>query len=297
MWKCVLELDTNMQRTAGSEESLREAIGRGADLRIMSGFYHNEHVDTSSSDHELVEESMDMRVTYLIDGRWCAGLQSLRQPVELPDRFGPRPSLSLFMYNENGLQAIARPYLDGPPQMGPLNARPPAPYPDMPKYIEYERYDDGTNGPSSNFLYHFESLKYFVWDGWQEAYHHTSDGTAVSGSTDQLLEALRRGCEFKVGIKNLCHDLVRSGQEPLPHWVFVNAGACYFYTERKWMVTGTFPLPRVRPSIPMVYESNAWDYGWLIVRSDGHVAELIYNPYTLLPRRETQRFEVRWFYR
>lgn len=272
-------------------------MARGADLRILSGFYHNEHVDTTSPEHELVEESMDMRVTYVIDDRWCAGVQSLRQPVELPDRFGPRPSLSLFLYNENGLQAIARPYLDGPPATGVQDSHPPHQYPEMPKYVEFERYDDGTNAPSSNFIYYFESLRYLVWDGWTEAYHHLADGTVVSGSAEAMHDALRRGCEFKVGIKNICDDLTNSGSEALPHWVFVNAGACYFYTEKKYMVTGTFPLPRIRPNVPLVYQSNGWDYGWLILRSDGHVAELIYDPYTLQPRRSTRRCEIRWFYR
>lgn len=296
-WKCLLELDAQMRKTDGGENALREAIGRGADLRILSGFFHDEHVDTNSTDHELVEESMDMRVTYLIDNRWCAGIQSLRQPVELPDRFGLRPSLSLFMYNENGLQAIARPYLDGPPQLGVPDAHPPDLYPDMPKYIEFDSFDKGTNAPSSNFIYYFERLRYFVCDDWKQGLHHSSSGEVISGSADELLDALRRGCEFKVGVKDLCSDLCRPGQTPLEHWVFVNAGACYFYTKKKWMVTGTLPLPRVRPAIPLTYESKAWDYGWLISRSDGHVAELIYDPYTLQPRRETRQLELRWFYR
>ena len=43
---------------------------------------------------------------------------SLRQPVELPSGFGPRPSMSYFLYNEDGTQAIARLHLDGAPAVG-----------------------------------------------------------------------------------------------------------------------------------------------------------------------------------
>lgn len=38
---------------------------------------------------------------------------TLRQPIELTEGFGERPSMSFFLYNQDGRQAIARPYLDG----------------------------------------------------------------------------------------------------------------------------------------------------------------------------------------
>lgn len=295
-WICSLELNAQMKRTVGSEEALRSALGRAADLRIGSEFFHDEHVDTKSNEHELVEETMDMRVTYVVDGRWCAGIQSLRQPVELPDRFGPRPSLSLFMYNENGLQAIARPYLDGPPKSGIPAALPPLDYPEMPKYQEFDRYDDDTNSPSSNFRYAFEKIRFLVRDDWQEALHHRADGDVISGSIATLAEASRRGCEIKVGIRSLCDDLADNGQ-PLPHEVFIQAGSHYYYTQKRYLVVGTHPLARVRAAVPMTYRSRAWDYAWLIARTDGHVSLLIYDPYTLVPRRENRQLEMRWFYR
>src|SRR4029077_16883992 len=124
-------------------------------LRIYSEFYHDEHIDPGSSNHELVQESMDMRATYLVDDRWAAGILTLRQPVELPDRFGPRPSLSLFLYNEDGQQAIARPILAGPPSTGAPGPSPLADHSHMPKYHELDRWDGGTNAPSSNFIYDF----------------------------------------------------------------------------------------------------------------------------------------------
>ncbi len=189
MWTTALELDSCLQRTAGSSTVLRDAVRRGADLQVMSAFYHDEHVDTGSRQHELVEEAMDMRATFLVEDRWCAGAQTLRQPVELPADFGPRPSLSLFLYNEDGGQAIARPYLDGPPAAGPREEAAPLTYPEMPKYREFSRYDDDTNAPSSNFLYHFEYLRFRVNDDYREVLSHDENGVVTGGSMDELAAA------------------------------------------------------------------------------------------------------------
>jgi hypothetical protein len=296
-WRNVLTLDSSRRVIGGTADDLRRAIAQGADLRIYSEFYHDEHIEPGSSQHELVQESMDMRATYLLDGRWAAGILTLRQPVELPDRFGPRPSLSLFLYNEDGQQAIARPFLDGAPVAGPKGASPPADHTRMPKYEELDRWDDGTNAPSSNFNYAFETLRYFVREDWQEVLHHQSDGEIVSGSIDALAEAFRAGAEFKIGIRNLCADLVIDGDPVLPHEVFIQLGSCYYYTGQRLFIAGAHPVPRVRPAIPLRYRSQGWDYTWLLLRADGHVASLIYDPYTLASRREFGKYELRWFCR
>lgn len=296
-WRKLLTLDAERRVIGGDPAELRQAIGRGADLRIYSEFYHDEHIDTGSDNHELVQESMDMRATYLIDDRWAAGILTLRQPVELPDRFGPRPSLSLFLYNEDGQQAIARPMLDGPPVVGLRGASLPVDHGGMPKYIELNRWDDGTNAPSSNFIYAFETLRYFVREDWREVLHHRSDGQVVSGSIDELAEAFRSGAEFKVGIRDLCADMASADTPALPHEIFIQLGSCYYYTAQKQFIAGAHPVPRVRPGVPLRYESQGWDYTWLLVRTDGHVASLIYDPYTLSSRREFGKYELRWFCR
>lgn len=296
-WQCVLELDHQQRIARGSPSELRQALARGADLRIFSEFYHDEHIDPKAQEHELVQESMDMRVTYLIEDRWAAGILSLRQPVELPERFGPRPSLSLFLYNEDGRQAIARPYLDGPPRTARPGPSPPADHSQMPKYRELDRWDDDTNAPSSNFVYAFQRLRYFVREDWTELLHHTREGQVVSGSMDAVAAAVASGAEFKIGIRGLSDDLMAAGQACLDHEVFVQLGSCYLYTDRQWFIAGTHPIPRVRPAVPLSYTSQGWDYSWALVRSDGHAALLSYDPYTLQPREHVHRFEMRWFSR
>jgi hypothetical protein len=299
-WRCVLALDELRRPIAGSAEALRAAIGRGADLRIASEFRHNEHIDTSSPDDELVRESMDMRETWLVDGRWAAGIVTLRQPIALPEGFGPRASMSFFLYNEDGGQAIARPHLDGPPAAGPVGPFPLGDHRQMPRYHESDQWDADTNAPSSNFVYDFDVYRFFVRDDWTEALHHRADGEVVSGSIDELARAFGAGAEIKVGIRGLAADLPDSegqaAQGP-EHEVFIQAGACYYYTRRKLFLAGSHPIVRVRPAVPLVYRSRGWDFGWLLLRSDGHVARLLYDPYTLGHARSTARHELRWFYR
>lgn len=296
-WRCVLTLDSAMRPVAGSVEQLRAAIGRGADLRIYSEFRHNEHIDVDSDDDDLVQETMDMRATYLLDERWAAGIITLRQPVTLPDAFGPRPSLSLFMYNEDGSQAIARPFLDGPPQPAPSGRSPSADHSRMPRYAEHDRWDDGTNAPSSNFTYAFDTLRYFVREDWRLVLHHTSDGEVISGSYADLADAFARGVEWKVGISGLCDDLASDASLPLAHEVFIQCGSCYLYTRRQRLIAASHPLARVQPAIPLRYRSGNWDYAWLIVRTDGHVARLSYDPYTLRSARASGQHAIRWFCR
>ncbi|RKX97226.1 MAG: hypothetical protein DRZ90_06885, partial [Spirochaetes bacterium] len=55
-WKNVLELSSNRNIVSGSEKALCDAIGRGADLRIYTEFRHNEHIDTSSDNNDLISE-------------------------------------------------------------------------------------------------------------------------------------------------------------------------------------------------------------------------------------------------
>lgn len=296
-WRSVLTLDHTRKIVAGSAQQLRDAIRRGADLRIGSEFRHSEHIDPKSTNDEVIRESMDMRVTYLVEDRWCAGIVTLRQPVMLPDGFGPRPSLSFFLYNEDGQQAIARPYLDGPPAAGPRGPSPINDHSDMPKYLEQDNWDAKTNAPSSNFIYDFDVFRYFVRDEWTEALRHDAKGTVLSGSIDGLAKAFTEGAEIKVGVRGLCADLAENPQRAPAHEVFIQVGACYYYTRQKLFIAAAHPLVRVRPSVPLRYRSQAWDFGWLLLRTDGHVARLLYDPYTLGHRRSLEHHEIRWFYR
>ncbi|MBC8352338.1 MAG: hypothetical protein H8E66_10135 [Planctomycetes bacterium] len=296
-WRNTLTLDASRKVVAGDVQALRRAIARGADLRVYSEFRHNEHIDTSSNNDDLIQETMDMRATYLVDECWCAGATTLRQPVALPSGFGPRPSLSLFLYNEDGSQAIARPFLDGVPAADNLGPSRSSDHSDMPKYHEQNRWDDQTNAPSSNFIYDFDTLRYFVRDDWQLALYHSSSGEVLAGSHDLLAQAFSQGVEWKISVKGLCADLAEPETDALPHEVFIQAGSCYLYTGERLMIAASHPLLRVRPAVPLRYASGNWDYAWLVARSDGRVSRLVYDPYTLQPTESSGKYEVKWFYR
>ena len=309
-WESVLELNSDRSITAGSREALRKAIGGGADLRIHTEFRYNEHVDPKSDNAELVVEVSDFRVTYLIERHcWAAGIMSQRMPIEPPSGFGSRPSMSFFMYNEDGQQAIARPYLDGktlgePSQIdsSSRNSPPKDNRADMPKYHQFDVWDAQSNAPSSNFVYDFEVYRYLVRNSWQEVFSHAADGRVLGGSLDALVEAFAAGREIKVGIGQLCDDLFEQAAENgtdfaerLNHEVFVQAGPGYFCTQRRLFTAGTQPVVRVRPSIPMRYTSRGWDFGWLMPRSDGFLALWLCDPYTLKFRKIEKHCAMRWF--
>lgn len=296
-WTCVLTRSEKRDVINGSAQALAEAIGRGADLRVYTEFMHNEHVDVSSSRSELVREVAEFGVTYRLERRWAAGIMSLRQPISLPDGFGPRPSMSFFLYNQDGRQSIARPFLDGVSPAGEPGRSPADGFPGMAKYHALDSWDAATNAPSSNFIYDFNIFRFCVNDAWQEVLSQDADSSVRSGSVDALAEAFSSGCEVKVGVEEICGDLALPGEPVVRHELFVQVGSCYYYTREKLFIAGSHPVVRVRPGIPMRYESGAWDFGWLMLRSDGHVVYRRCDPYTLKFSDREMRAGMRWFVR
>ena len=295
-WECALELDQKRCVVAGSSSALRAAIKRGADLRIYTEFKYGEHIEPGSPNLEIVQEVSDFRVTYLVDDRWAAGIMNLRVPAVPPNGFGPRVSMSFFMYNEDGQQAIARPYFDGRPANNNKGPAPLDDHSDMPKYHQIDNWDIETNAPSSNFIYDFGIYRFIVRDNWREVFSHTADGTVTQGSLEELTRSVAHGCEVKIGVSEICADL--TGQtDIMPHELFIQVGPCYYNTERKLFTVESQPIVRVTPSVPIRYQSNAWDFGWLLLRTDGTVFSWLCDPYTLAFRKSEGRYAIRWFIR
>ncbi len=296
-WKCALELNAERRIVAGSERALADAIRRGAGLRIYTEFIHNQHIDVTSGNADRIREVAEFGVTYLLQDSWVAGIMSLRQPINLPLGFGPRPSMSFFLYNQDGRQAIARPYLDGVPAKGaPGPCAPDAP-PNMPKYHALSSWDGQTNAPSSNFIYDFDLFRFCVCDSWREVFSHDAQGVARSGSLKALISAFSEGCEIKVGIRNLCADLADTPSNAVGHELFIQAGPGYYYTEQALFMAGTHPLIRVKPALPLGYTSRGWDFGWVMLRTDGRLVYRRCDPHTLAFKDVEGRHAVRWFVR
>lgn len=296
-WQCALELNAERKVVSGSSADLAAAIGRAADLRIYTEFLHNEHIDVSSPNAERIREVAEFGVTYCVQHDWVAGIMSLRQPIELPVGFGPRPSMSFFLYNQDGTQAIARPFLDGPKADQAPGPSPLAPPANMSKYHLLDSWDAETNAPSQNFVYDFDVFRYDVHDSWCEVLRHSSTGEVISGSLEELVEAFSTGCAIKLGITNLCADLARDSERRIHHEVFVQGGSAYYYTDQRRFMIGSHPIVRVAPGVPVRYRSRGWDFGWLMIRSDGHVVYRRCDPYSLQFSDHVTRNAVRWFVR
>ncbi len=296
-WNCVLELNTERQTVAGSEKALADAIRRGCDLRVYTEFIHNEHIDVTSDSTERIREVAEFGVTYLLADSWTAGVMSLRQPVSLPDGFGPRASMSFFLYNQNGQQAIARPHLDGQQTTQDLGTSQIDNHIDMPKYHAQDGWDRQTNAPSQNFIYDFDLYRFYVRDEWREVLSHDADGAVQSGSVHDLADAFSQGCEVKVGVRGLCGNLAEDSTTAVDHEVFVQTGSCYYYTAQQLFIAGTHPTIRVKPALPLVYTSRGWDFGWLMVRTDGLVVYRRCDPYTLAFEDIAGNYAMRWFVR
>ena len=293
-WTCELELNESREPIAGSSEALCAAIRRGADLRVGTVFRFDEHIDTTSDNDEIVREIMDFRVVYLVEDRWVAGIQNLRMPVSYPEGFGPRASMSFFLYNQDGHQAIGRPYLDGQPASGEPGPSPVDAHAGMPKYHELESWDAETKAPSSNFIYDFDGFRYLVCDQWRQVLAHDAEGVVRDGSLEALGAAAVEGREVKVAISGLCDDLAPEGAA-MGHEVFTHGGACYYFTESRLFMVAAQPLIRTRPGMPLGYESGAWDFGWIKPQTDGIVHRWLIDPYTLEFHRSRSRHAMRWF--
>ena len=57
--KVLLELDMQRNVLSGSMADLADGIRKAGDLRIYTEFRHNEHIDTSSDNNEMIREVSD----------------------------------------------------------------------------------------------------------------------------------------------------------------------------------------------------------------------------------------------
>lgn len=288
-WRCVLHLNRAREVVAGSREALSAAVARGADVRIYTQFHWADHMGSATPDQGLVEESIDLRVMYLLERDWPAGLTALRFPADAGLGFGGAASLSFFMYNWNGQFGIARPYFTAADKPAVL----PTDY--GPNYQIIGVFADAhTISPSHNATYAFEQYNWLVRDDWREALSHDADGNVVCGSLDELIDAFRAGASVKVAVRDLCSNLTET---PLQHEVIVELGSMYYHREQGFHSGESLPLVRIAPAKPLWYGSQNWNFGWVLPRTDGVVHQLIIDPITRAITRTAGRHAMRWMVR
>ena len=94
-WSNALTLNRDDSVRDGSAETLAAAIRQGADLHLYVEFRHDEHLEPGSQIKDIVQDVVNLRVTYLIEDRWSAGIMTLKMPMNMPHGWGPRASMSL----------------------------------------------------------------------------------------------------------------------------------------------------------------------------------------------------------
>ncbi len=288
-WSCVLKLDESRKIVDGSVEALASAVRRGADLRSYTTFNYAEHMGVPDSTEGLVEEMMSYTTVYCLNGSHVAGIQTTRYPADSAMGFLRVPSLSFFLNNENGMNGIARPFLDGQP-------RPAKPTEDYSgKYRVIDQWDNDSACPSENFTYDFGQYGWWVNDSWEEVLAHESDGSVTQGSLAELSDAFRRGKRLKVGIRNLCANLALEADHSTEHEVFVELHSIYHHRDSGFLGGESQPLVRVAPCVPLQYKSGNWNYGWILPRTDGMVHQVIIHPCTHQFSYSQDRYAVRWF--
>jgi hypothetical protein len=229
----------------------------------------------------LIREVIDFRETIVIEGRYAAGITTLRQALHPPFGFNAGPKMSFFLYTVDGEQACANVVFgDAPALDAGFGTRLVVPTPaDMPKMGPDEVFDLGTVAPSRNFVYDFERYRYFVRDDWQEL-----DGF------DALEAAQIAGREIKVGVR----DLLGPGSD---HEVFIGVGSGFLHTGPRVYSCLTHPFVRVRPAVPIRYASGNWDVAWAFLRSNGFAIVRRFDPQTREWSDREERFTMRWFAR
>ncbi len=288
---CVLKLDPKRNIVSGSPEALNEKVRGGADIRISTGFIHNEHIDPSSDDSQLIVETSTFAETVLIDGKWSAYFMTLRQPVGLPTGFGPSNALSLFLYNQDGQQAVGRLVMDPTESVEASNdVTDDAPFK---KTHTISAFDAGTPGYSKNFIYDFEDFRYLANDCYEEIFANDENGRCVSGSVKALEDAYGEGRAIKIAVRGISDVLW--GDTGHSDEIYIHCASSYYYTKDKLMITNSLPFISVPADIPLTYKSRSYRYCWMIARCDGRVEIRTFNPFDSEWKTTVAHLPVRWF--
>ncbi|MBQ6544133.1 MAG: hypothetical protein IJL72_00185 [Lachnospiraceae bacterium] len=287
-----MELNKNAKVCGGSAEALRKAIAGGADLRISTGFIHNEHIDPGSDNAGFILETSTFPETVLIDGKWAAGFMTLRQPVELRHGFGGQNAMSLFLYNEDGMQSMGRIEMDGSTftetleddQAYPMEGK---------KVTTFSVYDTGTHGGARNFIWYFEPFRFIVDDGWEELYAADADGTCTFGDILALEEAYGLGRPIKMAVKGISEVLF--GKSAHTDEIFIHGSSSYDYQDEHLMISNSAPFVAVPADIPLTFRERQYHYCWFIARSDGHIEIRAYDPVLCTWKTVEAHLPVRFF--
>lgn len=264
----------NHEPVSGSVAAVAEAVRRGDDLRRFSTF--------QLEGTGLVEETMTLQTTWVFDDDHVGGLQTLRHPVEAGLGASMQPTWALWIFNVAASQRSAFIPLDGQPMPNATG-----------KWTTVE------NDPYGSEAETHVPKQYHWWtrSGWKEICIHDQNGDPSLGSWEDIRKAANDGCIFKVGIKNLWTHLAPRDQEVPDHEVFVECATDFAHIDDKFVGSLTQPTFLLQPCTPLRFIDERFRPGWLVVRSDGRVQRLVFDPATMNWERAWDRHAIRWFAR
>ncbi len=274
-WTRICSVREDFRPAEGSVGAVAEAVRRGADLRRFSTY------DPESTG--LVEETMSLQTTWVIDDDHVGGLSTLRHPVDCGLDFWARPTIAYWIFNVAAPSSSAMVPLDGQPADGAT--------------ASWIRVD---NTPFERALdQEWLSKQYHWWvrNEWEEVCCHDEHGTPSKGSWEEVRSAANDGCELKVGIRNLWSHLASPGEDRVDHEVFTSCGTQFAHVDGGFFGALTTPTFLVRPDIPLKFRDDIIEPGWLLVRTDGRVRRQTLNVSTLKWEQTWSRYGVRWFAR
>ena len=92
LWESAMKLDEDRATVvSGSTSRLQEMVASGSDIRVVTQFRHNEHVDAASANAELVLEPSSFPITVALCGSHPHHCLPLYPLPELSPRSPCRP--------------------------------------------------------------------------------------------------------------------------------------------------------------------------------------------------------------
>ncbi len=274
-WVKLCSVGEDFRPTEGQSASVADAVRRGADLRRYSIY------DPSLTG--LVEETMGLQTTWVFDSAHVGGLSTLRHPAECGLHLFKRPSMAYWIFNVTAPSSSAFVPLDGQPMdsaTGPWVR------------VDERPFDSKADAPWLSKRYHW-----WARDDWQEIYSHDAEGKPLLGDWKDVCRSAASGCALKVGIRNLWDHLSCRRGPTLEHEVFIECGTHFAHLDAGFFAAITIPTFLVRPSAPLRFIGEAFEPGWLLVRTDGRVDRQTLNPSSLKWLCTQTHHAIRWFAR
>lgn len=274
-WAKLCSVGEDFRPTDGDAAAVAAAVRCGADLRRYSTY--------DPPETGLVEETMGLQTTWAFDDHHVGGLSTLRHPAECGLGLFERACVAYWIFNVTAASSSAFVPLDGRPADGATGRW---------VRVDDRPFDRQEDAPWLSKRYHW-----WARDDWQELHSHDAEGNPRQGCWTDVRGAAAAGRALKVGVRNLWRGLAADAGSAPEHEVFIECGTQFAHMDGGFFGALTIPTFLVQPCKPLRFTGEAFEPGWLLVRTDGRVQQQTLNPSTLEWQHKWSRHATRWFAR